>query len=228
MSVKRINADYLDLQKEVYSESGIYYTVDESNLYEGYGLIFGPVGTPYEMCPMFYKVNIPKTYPFDPPAFKFLTYDGKTRFHPNMYVEGKVCLSILHTWEGPKWASTMRLSTVLVSLQSIMDNNPLKHEPGYSRTDTLMHEQYSSYIEYACIKYILTCLEQIDIGSSETCFTTFKSILNEWRSKMLESVEKRLEEKEDKAYPSLPYGMFGQCKYSELKQRLVKLKARKE
>lgn len=228
MAVKRVSADLLDLQKEIYSESGIYYSANESNVYEGYALVFGPVGTPYEMCPMFYKVDIPKSYPFDPPAFKFLTYDGKTRFHPNMYVEGKVCLSILHTWNGPKWVSTMRLSTVLVSLQSIMDNNPLKHEPGYNQNDSLLHETYAAYIEYACMSYTIYCLEQLYLPSSETCINSFKSTLKEWRSKMLESVEKRLEGKEDKSYPSLPYGMFGQCKYSDLKQRLVKLKARKE
>jgi ubiquitin-conjugating enzyme E2 Z len=228
MAVKRVSADILELQKEIYSESGIYYSADESNICEGYGLVFGPAGTPYEMCPMFYKATVPKTYPFDPPSLKFLTYDGKTRFHPNMYVEGKVCLSILHTWEGPKWASTMRLSTIFVTLQSLMDTNPLNHEPGYSQKDTLYHKAYSVYIEYACMRYILYCLEQLDIGSSELCISTFASTLKDWRSKMLESVEKRLEGKTDVESLNLPYSMYGNCKYSDLRQRLIKLKARKE
>ena len=30
----------------------------------------------------------------------YLTNDGNTRFHPNLYRNGKVCLSVLNTWRG--------------------------------------------------------------------------------------------------------------------------------
>ena len=43
---------------------------------------------------------------------------------------GKVCLSILGTWSGPKWTSIMDITTVLLTLQSLLDENPLHHEPG--------------------------------------------------------------------------------------------------
>ena len=32
MSVKRISADVKEIQKELYSDMGIYYTVDETNI----------------------------------------------------------------------------------------------------------------------------------------------------------------------------------------------------
>lgn len=35
---------------------------------------------------------------------KFLTTGGGcVRFNPNLYVCGKVCLSLLGTWSGPAW-----------------------------------------------------------------------------------------------------------------------------
>ena len=40
-------------------------------------------------------------YPFEPPKVLILTVDGRTRINPNLYANGKVCLSILGTWSGP-------------------------------------------------------------------------------------------------------------------------------
>ena len=41
--------------------------------------------------------------------------------------QGKVCLSILGTWAGPKWTSIMDITTVLLTIQSLLDKNPLHH-----------------------------------------------------------------------------------------------------
>lgn len=49
---------------------------------------------------------------------------------------GKVCLSLLGTWQGPAWKphkSTML--QVLVSIQGmILVADPIKNEPGYDKT----------------------------------------------------------------------------------------------
>ena len=59
-------------------------------------LITGPFDTPYEGGFFHFYLRFPPTYPHDPPRVKFMTTgDGRVRFNPNLYRNGKVCLSIL-------------------------------------------------------------------------------------------------------------------------------------
>lgn len=57
------------------------------------------------------------------------------RFNPNLYNDGKVCLSVLNTWHGrpeEKWnPQTSSFLQVLVSIQSlILVPEPYFNEPG--------------------------------------------------------------------------------------------------
>ena len=64
------------------------------------------------------------------------TNGGRCRFNPNIYAEGKVCLSILGTWRGQRgeeWSSVQGLESVLLSIQSLMSSNPYENEPGYEK-----------------------------------------------------------------------------------------------
>ena len=63
-------------------------------------MIVGPEGTPYQHGFYFFDVQFSDTYPMKPPYVSFKTGDGRVRFNPNLYVEGKVCLSILGTWSA--------------------------------------------------------------------------------------------------------------------------------
>jgi ubiquitin-conjugating enzyme E2 Z len=228
MSVKRAVADAKELQTSVYRDSGIFYAIDDSNVLLGRACIFGPKDTPYEDCPMLYNFEIGSTFPFDPPKVTFITSDGCTRFHPNMYKEGKVCLSILGTWTGEKWSSVMRLSTVLVTLQSLMDTNPLKHEPGFASTNTLTHTSYAKYVEFKCICYILSIIEQYYAKS------TFIDELEPFKEEMIERIPgtidrlelrlKRLLEEGTVSCVGLPYSLSDTISYTRCMDRVVKLK----
>lgn len=55
------------------------------------------------------------------------------RFNPNFYRNGKVCLSILGTWTGPAWSPAQSISSVLISIQSLMTENPYHNEPGFEQ-----------------------------------------------------------------------------------------------
>lgn len=214
-------ADVSELQKPLYAESGIYYAVDEVNVNHGFACVFGPQGTPYEDCPMLYEFQVGTTYPFDPPKVEFRTYDGLTRFHPNMYKDGKCCLSILHTWEGPKWASTMRLSTVLVTLQSLMDTNPLVHEPGFAtRVDTATHKLYAEFVEYSCMRYIVERQEAtLKKKQQPAAFSHFAEEFQQRIPAILERLKKRLEkriEEGEKTWPAIPYNLQGKSDYAGL------------
>ena len=224
MSTKRIVADIGELNKPIYAENGIFYKENEANIREGYACVFGPEGTPYEDCPMLYAFSISEGFPFDPPKVLFKTCDAITRFHPNMYVDGKVCLSILHTWEGPKWASTMRLSTVLLTLQSLMDTDPIAHEPGYTNLSAHIRKGYSDFVEHSCMSYIL---ERAERTLQPDAFAPFQDIFNARLPKILERLETRLKkllETQEKTLVNLPYQLHGTTRYKNLLQRCVCLK----
>jgi len=98
-----------------------------------------PAETPYSAGLFVFDVRFPATYPASPPQFRLLTTGGKTvRFNPNLYDCGKVCLSLLGTWDGrdgETWnESTSTLLQVVVSIQSlIFVPEPYFNEPGYEK-----------------------------------------------------------------------------------------------
>ena len=101
-ALKRIYRDINSLRKDPLP--GIYFVPDEKNNCLGYLLLIGPLDTPYEGGFFFFMLAFPDDYPFSPPQVKILNTGGGTvRFNPNLYANGKVCLSILGTWSGPSW-----------------------------------------------------------------------------------------------------------------------------
>ncbi|KAE8746697.1 hypothetical protein FOCC_FOCC006560 [Frankliniella occidentalis] len=59
------------------------------------------------------------------------TAAGHVRFNPNLYKCGKVCLGLLGTWAGPEWTASHSLTSVLISIQSLLNDKPYHNEPGY-------------------------------------------------------------------------------------------------
>ncbi|KAL7060855.1 hypothetical protein AAHC03_09843 [Spirometra sp. Aus1] len=112
---------------------GICVTPDAEDLKRIYALITGPIDTPYEGGFFLFLLVCPPDYPNSPPKVKLLTTgNGTVRFNPNLYANGKVCLSILGTWTGPEWTPAQSLSSVLISIQSLMNQEPYYNEPGFS------------------------------------------------------------------------------------------------
>lgn len=63
------------------------------------------------------------------------TKNWKYRLNPNLYANGKVCLSLLGTWSGPGWVpGKSTLLQVLISIQSmILWAEPITNEPSECR-----------------------------------------------------------------------------------------------
>ena len=103
----------------------------------------------YEFGFFEFDMRFTKEYPIKSPAVKCITTNsGRTRFNPNIYAEGKVCLSILGTWRGQpgeEWSAAQGLESVLISIQSLMSSNPYENEPGYE-TNKKEEPQPSAYI----------------------------------------------------------------------------------
>ena len=89
---------------------------------------------------------------------KFCTNDGIVRFHPNLYRNGKVCLSILNTWKGEQWTGCQTIGSTLITIASILENNALLNEPGINinHKDVKIYDKIIKYktLETAIFKLI--------------------------------------------------------------------------
>ena len=91
-------------------------------------VVCGPEGTPYYGGLFHFRVEHPHSYPVENPTCTNLTTgQGRIGFNPNLYRTGKVCMSILGTWVGPGWNPSHSLSSVLLSIQSLMNDQPCAH-----------------------------------------------------------------------------------------------------
>ncbi|KAK0739516.1 hypothetical protein B0T21DRAFT_308303 [Apiosordaria backusii] len=138
---------------------GIYVRYGESRPDMLKVLMFGPKNTPYEHGIFQFDIFCDQDFPKKPPKVQFLTTGGgRARFNPNLYNDGKVCLSLLGTWEGPTWVpDTSTILQVLVSIQSmIFVENPYFNEPGYQNDPNFAQsELYSRDKEYLTVKYAI-------------------------------------------------------------------------
>jgi ubiquitin-protein ligase len=178
-TLKRIlNKDIKSVTENGLEKLGIYIDFNEENLLEAKAMIVGPKGGIYEGGVFFFKILFPKNYPYSPPDICYISIN-RIRIHPNLYTRhhktghGKICLSILGTWNGPSWTTVMDISTVLLTIQSLLDENPLLHEPGI--TNKTFINNYNKIIEHENIKTLyLKNSFHIPIG-----FEYFKDLVKE-------------------------------------------------
>jgi ubiquitin-protein ligase len=150
LAIKRVLSDIKDLNRDPLEKEGIYHYYDDSNVMEAYIMIIGPEDTPYENGFYLFKFSFPNNYPFEPPKVKYYTLDGNTRFNPNLYTCGKVCLSIINTWDGPKWTSCQTIRSVLISLRGLVlgVKHPLHNEPGFEQVLDNRSTNYNDVVLY--------------------------------------------------------------------------------
>jgi len=201
-----------ETQREL-AESGIFIILNEDNINEIHFVIFGAENTPYQYCPLFFKLEIPLTYPHTPPIGKFITTNGKTRFNPNLYVNGKICLSILGTWQGPGWTSTMTIHSVINSIQAlVMNETPIINEPIYETTTSENISAYNYYVEYYSIKHAL-CEQLLTIYNYEP-FSNIKTELYTYFLKFSQKILERLD-----ILISINQNKLVSCKYENINEQ---------
>ncbi|CAJ1379970.1 unnamed protein product [Effrenium voratum] len=129
-------------------------------------LITGPEDTPYSGGCFVFDIYFPPEYPTVPPQVRLLTTGGGTVcFNPNLYSNGKVCLSLLGTWPGERaenWdAKSSRAVQVLVSIQSlILVPEPYFNEPGFEREIGTSQGQehsarYNAALRENCVRWAM-------------------------------------------------------------------------
>jgi ubiquitin-protein ligase len=115
---------------------GIFVHGSEARLDFLRAAIIGPADTPYADIVFFFDFSLPPDYPATPPKVHFMSH-GR-RLNPNLYEDGKVCLSILGTWDGEgveKWdPRNSNVLRVLLSLQAmVFVEEPYYNEAGYEK-----------------------------------------------------------------------------------------------
>merc|ERR1712093_507040 len=87
--------------------------------------MFGPPDTIYQGAYFKAKMKFPETYPMDPPSMVMM----QPMWHPNIYSDGKLCISILHPpgddphsgeLAAERWNPTQSVTTVLLSVISML------------------------------------------------------------------------------------------------------------
>ncbi|KAK0174078.1 hypothetical protein PV328_007194 [Microctonus aethiopoides] len=102
-----------------------------------YSVMFrGPEKTPYEDGLFLFDFQLSADYPAAPPLCNYISYCND-RLNPNLYEDGKVCVSLLGTWAGrgtEVWTSSSTLLQVIVSIQGlILVSEPYFNEAGFEK-----------------------------------------------------------------------------------------------
>lgn len=131
-AVRALALEYKSLQEEPV-EGFRVKLLNEDNLFEWEVAIFGPPDTLYQGGYFKAHMKFPHDYPYSPPSIRFLT----KVWHPNVYENGDLCISILHppvddpqSGELPceRWNPTQNVRTILLSVISLL-NEPNTYSP---------------------------------------------------------------------------------------------------
>jgi ubiquitin-protein ligase len=226
-ALRRIVSDIKELMKNPLTAHGIYYEHDETDMLKGRALIIGPADTPYADGFYLFTFQFPANYPHAPPKVEFCTSDGVTRFNPNLYRTGKVCLSILNTWKGEPWSGCQTISSVLLALCTVLNDEPLLNEPGITKSHR-DYEVYNKILAYKNIEVaIFKMLESVTAGAVEpnaldVCATTynefaiFGGIMRKYFLENKEKIRQRVLASETKEYTMSVYRMTVLTDYDTL------------
>lgn len=128
-AVKRLQQEYKQMVKD--PPTGIIAGPrKDSNYLEWDAIITGPRDTPFEDGVFPAIITFPSDYPLSPPKMKFTC----KIFHPNIYPDGRVCISILHApgddpmgyeSSAERWSPVQSVEKILLSVISMLaEPNP--------------------------------------------------------------------------------------------------------
>ena len=178
-------------------------------------MLIGPDG-PYKNCLFFFRMFFTERYPFKPPNVKFLC-PYSIRCHPNLYQyypnqpntamgNGKVCLSILGTWSGPPWSPMMTFETIVQTILSILDDTPLRNEPGYVRSSMEKIQPYTDYVQWICLKESIPLWTESLPKMYKMFQEEVSTLLEEKREELIDQIIKLSEQFDGQKIKAVNYG----------------------
>nr|KAJ3420895.1 Ubiquitin-conjugating enzyme subunit [Polyrhizophydium stewartii] len=130
---------------------GFRISLKDENVFTWEVGIIGPPKTIYEGGYFLSTIKFPQDYPFNPPSFTF----NSPFFHPNVYPDGTLCISILHPpgddpMSGEKaeerWNPTQTVESILLSIVSLL-NDPNCSSPANVDAGVMYRQNREKYNE---------------------------------------------------------------------------------
>ena len=166
-ALKRLAAYVRALMGDTLADHGFFYRHSQSNVLHGQAVIVGAPETPYACGCYIFDFAFPHDYPHRPPIATFRTTDplNRTRFNPNTYRNGKVCLSVLNTWQGDQWTGCQTISSVLLAIKAniFAVPEPLLNEPGVGRD----HADFNTYHDIVRFKNLQIAVWHAAVQAAE-------------------------------------------------------------
>ncbi|KAJ4721999.1 Ubiquitin-conjugating enzyme [Melia azedarach] len=160
-SPKKIMQEWKILEKHL--PESIFVRAYENRIDLLRAVIVGATGTPYHDGLFFFDLAFPADYPARPPMVYYRSFG--LRLNPNLYANGRVCLSLLNTWTGKKsekWnPNESTVLQVLISIQAlVLNEKPYFNEPGHSMWPgrTIWEKKSTAYNEDV---FVLSCKSMI-------------------------------------------------------------------
>lgn len=223
--VRRVQRDVRQICRD--PPPGCFVFPDEAQSTVLHCLLAGTADTPYQGGMFYFFVACPDDYPMVPPKVKILTGIGHCRFNPNLYRNGKVCLSILNTWSGPSWSPAHTIATLLMSIQSLMNDRPYHNEPGYE----VEHYQgdvqaYNDVIRHETLRHaVLGMMSDLEQGRLPH---HFRQVMEGMFLNLFEGYEEVCEEnahKDGQAFRDPFFENTGKFQYRAMLEALRRVKA---
>jgi len=114
MALKRLAQEFRDLTNNG-ADCLVAGPIHPDSMFTWEAVIEGPEGTPYEGGCFSAKITFPQDYPLSPPVMTFTS----AMWHPNVYTNGEVCCSILHSPNDPTYSSYELASEQWSPVQSV-------------------------------------------------------------------------------------------------------------
>ncbi|KAL8925540.1 MAG: hypothetical protein Q9208_003431 [Pyrenodesmia sp. 3 TL-2023] len=155
---------------------GVYVRTWEASLGFMRVLIVGPSGTPYALAPFLFDIHLGKHFPYDAPRVFFHSWtNGIGRVNPNLYEDGKVCLSLLGTWSSEKdneeWVpfKSSILQVIVSLLGLVLVKEPFYNEAGFEALQGTENSKHTSalYSEKAFVlsrRFVAHAIETLPAG----------------------------------------------------------------
>lgn len=200
-ATKRMMSDIKIMKKSNLENVRMY--VHEDNMF-CVDLMFFTDIKPYKYGIYFVRLNFDKKdHPFVPPKAIFFSCTHDVRFHPNLYENGKVCLSILNTWDGPKWSACQTLKSIAISILILFDEYPLFNEPQFqnNKKDDKTIQNYNNFIELANLSNTVHTLQMMSGLESDSGhpIVFFKNELSEYWNKNKNNIFEKVRSQESKS-----------------------------
>ena len=146
MALKRLQSEY----KQYLQDPNYFYSIEpnDNNFFIWDVLLFGAPDTIFEGGIFKCQFKFTQYYPNKPPEFKFIS----NLPHPNIYLDGKVCISILHegtdVWGyetiSERWNPSHSVNSILLSILSML-SNPNFESPANVDASVLWRDNWNEY-----------------------------------------------------------------------------------